>query len=178
MRTPLPALLLLASVLSADPSGAPREGWAVVDLAYLDQNNSSCVRSTAGFGASAGCWATPRWGWEASWLHARLENTGRSWSATEDHLGASLLYRPWGAQGAWVPYLRAGLGASRLEAPLSLSGSTSTRAAFAFGAGAQLRLGAAQLARVELRSLSVATSVRRQELQGLVSYGFRWGGSE
>jgi outer membrane protein OmpA-like peptidoglycan-associated protein len=159
----------------AEPSGTFH--WTQGQLAHLSQENSACVKDSLGFGLGVGSWYKPRWGWEATYLHGRLEPTSSLWKANEDHLDATLLHRPFLNTGRWIPFLRAGLGASRLENPLSLSGSTTTRLNLVAGIGTQVLLGERSLGTLELRSTTVESSTHRQEVAALVGFGFRWGGA-
>lgn len=176
MRTLLPMLLAACSTASlwAD-TDHPK--WVQVQLAHLTQENSACMKDSTGFGLGLGSWFKPRWGWEGTYLRSQLEPTSQLWKASEDHLDATLLYRPFLQTGRWVPFLRAGAGFSRLENPLSLNGSASTRMNLLVGAGTQVLLGARSLGTLELRSTTVESSTRRQELEALVGVGVRWGGS-
>ena len=167
-------LVLTAATLSAQPVEPPF-AWAQGQLAYLSQQNSACVKDSKGFGLGAGRWFQPRWGYEATFLHSSLESKAGLWKAAEDHLDLTALYRPMLDTGRWIPFLRAGAGASRLANPLSLSGSTTTRLNLLVGAGAQARMGTQALGTLELRSVTVESSSRRQELEALVGLGFRWG---
>jgi len=168
--------LLAVSNLVAAPEEPPTTfNWVQGQLAYLSQQNSACVKDSKGFGLGAGRWFQPRWGWEATYLNSRLEPTSQLWKASEDHLDATVLFRPFLETGRWIPFLRAGAGASRLENPLSLSGSTSTRMNLLMGAGTQILFGTRSVGTLELRSVTVESSTRRQELEALVGFGFRWG---
>ena len=174
----LSALLLVSAGLIAAPPAPEPSRWAQFQLAHLDQRNSDCVESSPGYGAGYGTWLTPQWGWEATWLHGSLKDTRGLWKADEDHLGATVLYAPWAKQGRWTPFLRAGLGASRLQNPLSLTGKSGTFAHFTLGAGAQLELSERMLATLEVRSISVDTRTRRQEIAFLAGLGWRWRGDD
>jgi outer membrane protein OmpA-like peptidoglycan-associated protein len=176
---PLLALLAVAG-LSAGPLTTPPKdfSWGQGQLAFLSQENSACVKDSTGLGLGLGRWFKPRWGWEASFLHSQLEQQNGLWKASEDHLDGSLLFKPLTLDtGRWIPFLRAGLGFSRLENPLSLSASTSTRLNLMAGAGTQYLFGEQTLGTLELRSVSVESSARRQELQLLAGLGYRWGGT-
>lgn len=170
------AALASAGALMAQES--PRFQWVQGQVGFLSQENSTCVKDSLGFGLGAGQWlSSPHWGWEASYLHSRLTRQGDLWKASEDHLDATVLYRPWELKGRWIPFLRAGLGASQLEAPLSLASARTTRLNVLGGVGTQILLSPHSLGTLELRSTSVQTSIRRQEFQALVGYGYRWGAS-
>ncbi|NWJ40415.1 MAG: OmpA family protein [Geothrix sp.] len=179
MRTAVSTLMLaLAANLSAAGPVAPAQefNWVQGQLAYLSQQNSACMKDSPGFGLGGGQWFMPRWGWEATFLHGRLEPTSRLWKANEDHLDATALFRPLLDTGRWIPFLRAGVGASRLQNPLSLSGATTTRLNLLAAAGTQVILSPRALGTLELRTTTVESSTRRQELAALVGLGYRWGG--
>jgi outer membrane protein OmpA-like peptidoglycan-associated protein len=179
MRNLLAITCLMAMpALSAAAEPQPQDfNWVQGQLGYLSQQNSACVKDSLGFGLGAGQWFRPHWGWEATYLHSRLEPTSHLWKANEDHLDATALFRPLLGTGRWIPFLRAGLGASQLQNPLSLSGSTSTRLNLVAAVGTQVLLGKQGLGSLELRSTTVESSTRRQELAALVGFGFRWGGT-
>lgn len=166
----------LASALTAAPPAPEPSRWAQLQLARLEQRNSDCVESSPGYGAGYGAWLTPQWGWEATWLHGSLEDTKGLWKAKEDHFGATALYAPWAKHGRWTPFLRLGLGASLLDNPLSLTGKSGTFLHFAFGAGTQVELRPKLLGTLEVRSVSVDTRTRRQEIALLAGLGWCWRG--
>ncbi len=172
----LSSLLATTGVVAAPLASVGDFNWAQGQLAYLSQQNSACMKDSFGIGVGAGQWFRTRWGWEATFLHSRLEPTSHLWKAQEDHLDATGLYRPFLETGRWIPFLRAGLGASRLQNPLSLSGGTTTRLNLLVGAGAQVILGPRALGTLELRGTTVESSTRRQELAALVGLGYHWGG--
>ncbi len=170
--------LLAATSLSAAPALTDSDfSWAQGQLAFLSQENSACVKDSLGFGLGLGHWFKPRWGWEAAYLHSRLEQQNGLWKASEDHFDATILHRPFVNTGRWLPFLRAGAGLSRLENPLSLSGSTTTRLNLVASIGTQVILGERSLGTLELRSTTVESSARRQEVAALVGFGIRWGGT-
>lgn len=169
-------VLLTAATLSAQAPES-RFAWVQGQAGYLTQQNSSCMKDSTGFGLEAGRWFLPRWGYELTYLHSRLEPTSQLWKANEDHFDATALFRPFLNTGRWIPFLRAGLGASQLQNPLSLSGSNTTKLNLVAGAGTQVLLGQRAIGSLEVRSTTVETSTRRQELAALVGLGFRFGGT-
>jgi len=171
----LTSLLTVPGLVAAPAEPPPVFNWAQVQLAHLTQQNSACMKDSLGFGLGLGQWFQPNWGWEATYLHSGLEPTSHLWKANEDHLDATALYRPFLDTGRWIPFLRAGAGASQLQNPLSLSGNTSTRLNLIAAAGTQVILGPRSLGTLELRSTTVESSTRRQELAVLVGFGLRWG---
>ncbi|MBI3132433.1 MAG: OmpA family protein [Acidobacteria bacterium] len=173
------SFLLTASLLGAitlTAQDAKTFTWGQGQLGYLTQENSACVKDSTGFGLGLGQWLNrPHWGWEATFLHSGLTRKDDLWKASENHLDATVLYRPWESKGRWIPFLRAGLGASQLEAPLSLSANKTTRLNLLAGVGTQVLLGPQSLGSFELRTNVVQSRVARQEFVALVGYGFRWG---
>ena len=176
MRNLLAIISLLAvPALSATAEPQPQDfNWVQGQLGYLSQQNSACVKDSLGFGLGAGQWLRPHWGWEATYFHSRLESTSGLWKANEDHLDATALFRPFLGTGRWIPFLRAGIGASQLQNPLSLSRGTSTRLNLVTAIGTQVLLGKQGLGSLELRSTTVESSTRRQELAALVESASRW----
>ena len=176
-RFSLMLALVAISLTAGEATSDERYAWAQFQMGYLSQQNSACVKDSVAFGLGAGRWFQPQWGYEVTFLHSSLESKTNLWKADENHLDASVLYRPFLDTGRWVPFLRAGVGASGLATPLSLSGSASTRLNLLLGAGTQVRFDNQQLGTLEVRSVTVESSARRQELELLVGYGFRWGSS-
>ncbi len=168
----LSTCLIAVSTLHAQ---APPFSWVRGEVGLLVQHNSDCVKNAPGFGLGVGHWYDTRWGAEANYVHGRIENKNGGWKAGEDHLDASVLYRPVPGWGNWIPFLRLGVGVSKLQSPLSLSTSDANRANFMAGAGVQLLLGPQSLATAEVRSVTVDSSTRRQDTQVMVGYGWRWG---
>jgi len=179
MRTAVSTLMfaLAGNLVAASPIASVQEfNWVQGQLVHLSQENSACMKDALGFGLGGGQWFKPRWGWEVTFLHGRLEPTSRLWKANEDHLDATALFRPFLETGRWIPFLRAGLGAPPLQNPPSLSSATTTRLNFLAAAGTQVILGPRTLGTLEFRATTVESSTRRQELAALAGLGYRWGG--
>ena len=172
-------LTALAATLSlaADTPGENPPGWAQLQLARISATRCDCIDDAWGLGLGIGRWTSSRWGWEASYLHARLHNREELWKASEDHLDGSALFRPFEDLGRWVPYLRGGIGFSRLQSPLSLSAQASTRLNVIAGVGTQIRFSDRSLGTMELRAMPIESSSRRTEFDAVVGYGYRWGSS-
>lgn len=173
MRIHLLTFLVAAGATLA--AQAPVFSWGRGEVGLVNQNNADCVKNAPGFGLGVGHWYNARWGSELYYVHTRIENKAESWKAGEDHLDVSALYRPFQGWGSWVPFLRAGVGGSRLQAPLGLSTKPTTRLNGMIGAGVQVLLGPSGLGTAELRSATVESSQRRQELQLMVGGGWRFG---
>lgn len=176
MRSRIATALILG--VAALAAGEPATySWAQLQGGFLRQDNADCVDHASVLGLSGGHWLErlPGFGWEATYAQSRLEGFSGLWKAKEQHLDGGVLYRPWVPRGGWVPFLRAGLGFSRLEAPLSLSGSDSTRLNLQAALGAHVPLGQRFLGSLELRGTSIRTSTVRTEVALLAGVGLRWG---
>ena len=171
------ALLLLAApaLLAAPPAGFPVT-WARLQGGSLTENNSDCIKHTVGYGAGVGQWLTSLAGWELDAVTGQLKDKAGLWKANEVHLDLSLLLAPptdWNVK----PFLRAGGGVSQLDQPLALVPRSSTRANYVGGLGLQMFFGEHGLATLEVRGMTVRTSVARGEMQALVGIGLRFGGA-
>ncbi len=174
------ATITLLGLGTLEAQDATSFSWAQVQAAHLRQENSECLDNSLGLGLGLGHWTTryPRFGWEVNFLQTDIKGFSGLWKAGEQHLDGSILYRPWLSKGIWIPFLRAGAGASRMESPLSLSGETSTRMNFQAAMGSQILLGERMLGSLELRGTSIRTSEIRSEVALLVGLGVRWGATE
>lgn len=168
----LPCLLGAATLAAQE---APEYAWIQALAAQVRQENAACVKNGQAYGLAGGSWFSPRWGWEANYLGGRFESTTGLWKANEQHLDGSLLFRPFTATTRWMPFLRVGLGATRMDSPLSLAGGSTTRLNLQAGMGTHLLLGEGTLGSLELRSTSIQSTTRRQEVSGLLGFGYRWG---
>ena len=168
--------LVLTTGLIAQPAGPAQQNWAQFKAVYYRPQGSNCLKDTTGFGLGAGTWLTSRWGAEVDFLQGALKAQNGSISVNEKHLLGSALYNLKPESTRWIPYLRAGFGATRVEAPYSLSAHTTTRFAYHAGVGVQYFTGDHGIASLEGRSVSVETSTRRLEYQALLGLGMRWGG--
>ncbi|HJV90775.1 MAG TPA: OmpA family protein [Holophagaceae bacterium] len=175
MRTSILGTCLIAAALTVPLQAQSPFSWGRGEVGALIQHNSDCVKQAPGWGLGLGHWYDSRWGAEATFVHGQIESKNAGWKAKEDHLDASLLFRPVPAWGAWIPFLRLGAGVSRLQSPLSLEASDLNRANLMLGAGAQVLVGTHGLGTVEVRSATVDSSKTRQETQVMVGYGWRWG---
>jgi OOP family OmpA-OmpF porin len=177
-RTPIRALTGFVVTLAAPGLMAQKAApltWVQVQGAALTQQNSACTANAPGFGAGIGQWLSPRWGWEASVLSATIKSSTGLWEARETHLDLSLLNAPLALQGPWKPYLRVGLGPSRLASPLSLDGNATTKLNLLAGVGTQYGFGKHGLASLEFRMAQIRSSEPRAESQIVLGIGARWG---
>ena len=169
------ALVLATSALVAMGPDDGSRAWIQIQGGLVTQPSSSGIGSEPGFGLGLGWQSTGLWGWEASLLEASLKGQTGHWKARETHLDGSILLDPFVPSGAWRPFLRAGVGGSSLHSPLSLSLRSSTRLNLVAGLGTQYLFGGRGLGTLELRSMSVRSSVPRTEVQFLLGLGWRWG---
>jgi hypothetical protein len=157
---------------AAEPPGF----WLQAQAGLLTQGHSPCLGDVAGYGAGLGQWAAPAWGWELSLLTGKLRDKAGLWASREFHADATALWAPLApaAAGAWKPFLRAGLGISHLENPVSLTGGGTSRFNLMGGVGTQLAFGRRGFASGEGRAVRVRADVQRTEYQVLLGAGFRW----
>ncbi|MFZ1615544.1 MAG: OmpA family protein [Holophaga sp.] len=167
--------LTLASGLAAQSAGPASQTWAQFKVAHLKAQGSNCLKDTTGFGLGVGKWFTSRWGTEVDFIDGSLKSQTGNITADEKHLLGSALFSLMPENTRWIPYLRAGVGLTRVDAPYSLSTHTTTRFAYHSGVGVQYFFGDHGIASLEGRSVSVETSTRRIEYQGLLGVGYRWG---
>ena len=166
-------LILASSVLMAQQPMPEVRTWAQVQGGLATQHNAPCIKDEPAFGGGVGQWLGPRWGWEASLLEASLQDRAGLWTAREVHLDGSVLLAPFPSTGAWRPFLRAGLGGTRLPSPLSLGPGATTRLNLAGGVGAQYTFRQHGLFSLEARSTSVRSQDARTEFQFLLGFGLR-----
>jgi outer membrane protein OmpA-like peptidoglycan-associated protein/opacity protein-like surface antigen len=150
--------------------------WAGVQGGYdWQQTGARNAKNNAIFGLAAGTWCTPRWGGELSVLGTQLDSKATGASGKEFHAQVSALFDLAPGQGPWTPYLRAGLGGTRVEAPFSMGSGTTTRFSYHGGAGVQFRPAEHFLLGAEAREIRIETRTAANELVGLVTLGYLWG---
>jgi OOP family OmpA-OmpF porin len=169
-------LALVAAPLAAQAGQA----WVGVDGGYALQNNASRdAKDNAVLGLSGGAWCTDRWGYDLSVLGLRLRGKdaldGVSANEYHAHLAALMNFRP-GAT-SWIPYLRVGLGATRVGTPWSFAGDNTTRFSYHGGIGVQEPLAEHFLLGIEAREVRIETQTSYNETLGLVTLAYRWGGA-
>jgi hypothetical protein len=169
-------LLLAAPVLLAQAAPEAQPGWFQVQAGLISQNNAKCLRDAPALGAGLGRWLAPAFGLEADVLTARIEDRAHLWTAREIHGDVAALCDPFALEGACKPFLRAGIGGTRVQAPLSLAPADTTRLNLLGGLGVQIRWAQHGLLTLEERAISVDSATSRREFQSLLGFGFRWGG--
>ena len=173
--------LILATTLAllAGPLAAQAEQkWVGFQGGYDFQNNSDRnVKDNPALGLTFGSWCTDRWGYDLSILGTQLKAKSGGSSADEYHAHLSGLFNLNPGAKTWVPYLRAGLGATQVDTPWSFSTGTTTRFSYNAGVGVQGLLTEHFLLGVEARAVRIETQRSYTETLGLVTLGYRFGGS-
>ncbi len=168
-------MLVLATGLAAQTAGPAGQKWVQGRLAYVKPDNTcNCIKDAFGLGLGVGTWFSSRLGAEADLLSLTLKSRQGSVSASELHVMASGLFNlvP---DGPWYPYLRAGVGLARVDTPYSLTSGSADKFSYHAGVGVQRFFSSRGLASAEVRSVTIDTSARRVEYQGLLGIGLRWG---
>jgi len=173
--------LILASTLALllpplQAQGTPSYWVGVMGGYDWQQTDARDAKDNAAFGLSLGTWCTPRWGGDLSVLGTSLKSKTTGESGTELHTHVSALFNLYPGQ-TWVPYLRAGLGDSKVPNPFSYSSDSTNR--FSYHAGIGLQAVAAEhfLVGLEAREIRVETQTSANELVALLTLGYRWGGA-
>lgn len=107
--------LVLATGLSAQSVGPASQTWAQFKVAYLKAQGSNCLKDTTGLGLGAGKWFTSRWGTEVDFIDGSLKSQTGNITADEKHLLGSALFNLMPESTRWIPYLRAGVGLTRVD---------------------------------------------------------------
>jgi OOP family OmpA-OmpF porin len=173
----LTATLALAAVPLAAQAG---QSWVGIQGGYDLQNNSSRnAKDNAILGLTGGSWCTDRWGYDLGILGTQLKgkNALSGASADEFHGHLSALFNLAPGAGDWVPYLRAGLGATQVDKPWSFAADKTTRFSYNGGIGVQGLLAEHFLLGLEARSVRIETQTSYTETMGLVTLAYRWGGA-
>lgn len=165
-------LALAAGVLVAsdDPDGFK---WLQLQGGISDHRTKNPDHQQPAFGFGIGNWVNGHVGLEASGLFTHV-NYGYG-KADESHGTVSLLLNPFAVSEKVRPFLRLGIGATAIGAPVSDSGTQTTRLSGVVGLGMQFLLGERGFASLEGRLVQVETRVSRKEGQALAGIGWRWG---
>jgi len=174
VRIPLAFLALtLASggLVASDPQEDFR--WLQIQGGVTDHRTKNPDQQQPALGFGVGAWINGTWGLEASGLGTYVNyGYGKSKEASAT---ASVLINPFHTPQTIRPFLRLGLGATAVGAPLSGTGSHTTRMSEVVGLGVQILLGDQMFASLEGRVAQVETQVTRKEGQALAGIGLRWG---
>jgi outer membrane protein OmpA-like peptidoglycan-associated protein/outer membrane protein W len=171
-------LMLMFMVASAALGAQEGPKWAGVELGGRNYNGAFYVRDALVYGLDVGSWFSPRWGAEVIGTRTRLNQRFSTNSGFETHLLVSALYNLDPSWGKVIPYLRAGLGATRVPSPFSGTVDNAANTAFAAhaGGGFQFLMGEHWESHVEVRGIQVEAPSRHSEGMLLVGLGVRWGG--
>jgi len=165
-------LVLVAGPLRTEPAPS---AWVGLLGGWDGQSDPARnARDYPVLGLSMGVWCTPRWGGDVSLLATRLRSQDSGASTPEFHAHASVLYDLLPDRD-WTPYLRAGLGGTRLGTPFSFSDGTTQRFSYHGGFGVQAAPGEHLLIGLEARVLRIETRASYNELVGLFTLGYQWG---
>jgi OmpA-OmpF porin, OOP family len=172
--------LLLALVAAVSLGAQEKQSWVQGKAGFIKQDGCDCIKDTIGYGLGVGHWFSNRWGGEIDLLADKLKaNKVPVPDANEKHALASALFNLNPGGEKWFPYLRAGLGASQVDAPYSLKANDSTtRLNYHGGVGVQRFFSEHGIFSAEARAVSIQTKTRRTEYQGLLGLGYRWGGEK
>ena len=175
MNNKLIVMFMLASAaLGAQENAGAR--WVGVELGGRDYINTLCARDGLIYGLDAGTWFSSRWGGELMGMRTKLNQRFADTPGWETHFMVSVLYNMDPSWDKVIPYLRAGLGASRVPGPHSGNATTaSTAFAGHVGGGVQFLLGKHGEAHLEVRGAQVEAPSRHGETMLLAGLGLRWG---
>ena len=175
------ALLLIGTA----PLLQAQEGvkWIDLQTAYITQNGKwrgIDTKDNLGLGLGLGSWLTDRWGLEGSLLTTDLKskNLTPGQKGNETHGFASALFNLNPGDHQFYPYLRAGLGATKVAEPWSQTSGATTRFQYHGGVGVQGFFAEHLLANAEARAVRIETHSSRTELMGLLGLGYRWGAAQ
>jgi OOP family OmpA-OmpF porin len=146
--------------------------WAQVQ-GGITGHRSSNGKNEPAIGLGVGTWLNGHVGVEASGL---LTHTDYGYGKSrETEAFGSVLLNPFSTPSNVRPFLRLGLGADKVGAPMSGTGGNTTRLSGVAGVGAQFLMGHQMFASLEGRLVQVNTVSTRKEAQALAGIGFRWG---
>lgn len=180
MRKTALALLLAASAGVVQAQEGTK--WIGLQGAYITQDGKWRgieIKDRFAAGLAAGAWLTDRWGLEGSFLTTELKSDNRSpqLKGDETHGFVSGLFNLNPGENTFYPYLRAGLGMSRLDEPWSQKNDSTTRMQYHAGIGVQGFFAEHLFTNLEARAVHVASHNDRTELMAIAGIGYRWGGA-
>jgi OOP family OmpA-OmpF porin len=155
--------------------------WVDLQGAYLTQDGKwrgTEIKDRLGLGLGYGRWLTDRWGLEGSLLTTELKskNLTPDVKGDETHGFLSGLFNLNPGDHQFYPFLRAGIGATRLENPWSQTNDSTTRFQYHGGIGVQGFFAEHLFTSLEARAVEIESKTSRTEYLGLVGIGYRWGG--
>jgi OOP family OmpA-OmpF porin len=170
-------LIASCSLLLAPLSAQDQPKWVALQGGFDWQGNSARNAETNGIiGLAAGTWCTPHWGGEVSLLTTRLNAQTGGASSSETHGMASALLNLSPGSTLFDPYLRAGLGGTRIDQPFSLGPATTLRPSYHAGLGFHSFSSDHVIFGAEARAVRIETHTAYTEVLGLLTLGYRWGG--
>jgi OOP family OmpA-OmpF porin len=164
------------AVLTMPLSAQGIEKWVGIQAGYdWQQTSDRNAKDNGIFGLTAGTWCTNRWGGDFSVLGTQVKDktSGKSSDEYHGHLSALLNLAP--ERGTWIPYLRAGLGATNLATPFSQSDSSTTRFSYHGGLGVMALPAEHLMVGLEGRAIRIETRTSVTEVVGLVTLAYRFG---
>ena len=176
-KTALVLLLVAAGGLLQAQEGTK---WIALQGAYITQDGKWRgieTKDNLGLGLGLGGWLTDRWGLEGSFLTTDLKskNLTPRQKGSETHGFASALFNLNPGVNPFYPYLRAGLGASKVADPWSQTDKSTTRFQYHAGVGVQGFIAEHLMASAEARVVRIETKSSRTEYMALLGLGYRWG---
>ena len=168
-------LALVAAPLAAQAG----QNWVGIQGGYdMQVNSARDAKNNAILGLTGGSWCTDRWGYDLSILGTQLKGKDALSGAKADEYHGQLsgLFNLTPGATTWIPYLRAGLGATQVDKPWSFSSEKTTRFSYNAGVGVQGLLAEHFLLGLEARAVRIETQTSYTEGMGLVTLAYRWGG--
>lgn len=181
MKKTAMALLLIASTGLLQAQEGTK--WINLQGAYITQDGKWRgieIKDSLGLGLGFGSWLTDRWGFEGSLLTTELKskNLTPRVKGDETHAFVSGLFNLIPGDHTFYPYLRAGLGATKVEEPWSQKNESTTRFQYHGGIGVQGLFAEHLMTSLEARAVQIETKSSRTEFMGLLGVGYRWGAAE
>jgi len=147
--------------------------WAQVQGGITGHGFHNPDNNQPAVGLGVGTWLNGHWGVEASALGTYVDYGQGKAKELEAH--GSVLFNPYYTPAGIRPFLRLGVGPTRIGTPVSGTGSYTTRMSGVAGLGIQVPAGRNLLWTLEARMVEVETRATRKEGQALAGIGLRWG---
>jgi len=167
----LPLVLASGALVASDDQDDFR--WIQIQAGVTDHRTKNPDHQQPAIGFGVGTWLNGHLGLEASGLFTHV-NYGYG-SSKETHAAASLLINPFRTPSTFRPFLRLGAGGTTMGAPISGTGSYTTRLSGLVGLGFQALLGDQMFFSLEGRLVEIQSQATRKEGQALAGIGLRWG---